>query len=911
MLNNDETVNWHVLTGSEILTKLGVDLSQGLSADEATARLDRYGHNELTAKTRRGPLRILLEQLTSTMVVVLIIAAVVSAFVGDYKDSMVIMAIVVLNAALGFLQDFRAEKTLESLRKYAAPGVKVLRSGQWEIISSRLLVPGDVVLLEMGNIVPADSRVVESHNLRIQESALTGESQPVEKDPDSAAMSRTTALADRTNMVFMGTTAAYGRGIAVVTQTGNTTELGRIAKMIGDIGKETTPLQRRMDQLGRNLAVIAGALVFVIFIAGLLQGEEIKLMFLTGVSLAVAAIPEGLPAVVTIALALGAQRMLKRNALLRRLPAVETLGSVTVICSDKTGTLTQDKMTVTAIDLIGERIEITKDLPNPDKTQLTLLLAASALCNDAVLQPAETPSGTSSALGDPTEIALLAAAANFGLRKEALEDLLPRIEEVPFSSERKRMTTLHELKTEIDSDHSILTTALAQLAGPDHLPYVAFTKGAVDGLLNISAYRWGEKGPETLDREWLQRCRNRSDELAAQGMRVLGIAAKPVRTPGGKVETVECDLVFLGMAAMIDPPRQEARDAVKMCRDAGIRPVMITGDHPLTAKFIAGQVGIDSGAPVLTGADLDSLQVKQNLEETVAATSVFARVSPHHKLLIIEALQKRRHVVAMTGDGVNDAPALKKADIGVAMGSTGTDVAKEASDMVLLDDNFASIVAAVGEGRVIYDNIRKFIRYILTTNSGELWVMLFSSLLGMPLALLPLQILWINLVTDGLPALALTLEPAERDVMQRPPQRPDEGVFSRGLGWHILWVGLLMGVLVIAAGYHYWSRNKPEWQTLVFATVTFTQMAHVMAIRSERDAIFKIGLLSNKPLLGAVTLTFLSQLATIYVPFLQAVFHTRALSVVDMAIALTASAVIFHAVEFEKWFRYRRSNTGH
>lgn len=896
-------MNWHVLSESEILKTLGVDLSSGLSAEEATSRLKQFGHNELTTKAGRSPFRILLEQLTSTMVIVLIIAAIVSAFVGDYKDGTVIMAIVVLNAALGFVQDYRAEKTLEGLRKYAAPAVKALRSGQWEVISSRHLVPGDIVLLETGNLVPADGRLMESHNLRIQESPLTGESQSVEKDPDSTSMSETTALADRTNMIYMGTTATYGRGIAVITETGSTTELGRIAEMIGSIGKEITPLQRRMDQLGRNLVAIAASLVAVIFLLGILQGEGIKLMFLTGVSLAVAAIPEGLPAVVTIALALGAQRMLKRNALIRKLPAVETLGSVTVICTDKTGTLTQDRMAVTAIDLVDERIEIAGKFTHPDKTQLTLLLSACALCNDAVLQPADSSTNGRAVLGDPTEIALLRAAANFGLSKEDLENILPRVEEAPFTSERKRMTTVHKLNPDLMGP---LASTMAALAGSGQHTHVAFTKGAADGLLQISRYRWGKNGPEMFEQEWMQQCRKRNDELAAKGMRILGIAVKPLHAPEANVHSLEKDLVFLGFAAMVDPPRREAADAVMSCREAGIRIIMITGDHPLTARSIAEQVGIDSSAPVLTGADLDLADVRQHMEETVARTSVFARVSPQHKLTIIEALQKRGQVTAMTGDGVNDAPALKKADIGVAMGSPGTDVAKEAADMVLLDNNFASIVAAVREGRVIYDNIRKFIRYILTTNSGELWVMLLSSFLGMPLALMPLQILWINLVTDGLPALALTLEPAERDVMRRPPQKLREGVFSRGLGWHILWVGLLMGVLTIGTGYLYWSAHNPAWQSMIFVTVTFAQMAHVLAIRSERDTLFQIGLTSNTPLLIAVTLTFLMQLAAVYVPFLQAVFHTQPLSLMDLAIALAAGAVIFHAVEFEKWFRYRR-----
>ncbi len=903
---------WHQLEPTEVVQKLGSDATHGLSETEADRRLAELGPNELIERGLKSPWLILWEQLTATMVVILIAAAVISAAIGDYKDAAAIMAIVVLNALLGFTQEYRAEKAMAALKKLAVPTVRVRRSGHIKEISARELVPGDLVLLEAGNFVPADGRLLESVNLRIQEAALTGESEPVEKDSGVLA-GADLPLGDRRNMAYLGTVVTYGRGLAVVTETGMKTELGRIAEMIQAVEREPTPLQKRMEQLGSGIAVAALTIVAVVFVLGLLRGEEIKLMFLTAISMAVAAVPEGLPAVMTVALALGAQRMLKRHVLIRKLPAVETLGSVTVICSDKTGTLTESRMTVTVLDVAGHRVDLTEHLRDalpvlaPEEEQasmlsdhpaLSLLLAGSALCNDALLQPSGRETKDFRAVGDPTEGALVVAAARFDLWKSELEQGFPRVMEVPFDSERKRMTTVHRVLP------SQLATALEiiqkwNLGGS---PYVAFTKGAVDSLLMICHNVWINGQAELLNETWRERISQAQNELSQNGMRVLGLALRTLDSlpPEGRWDLLESDLSFVGMVGMIDPPRPEVKEAVHTCKSAGIRPVMITGDHPLTAQHIARELRIASDGRILTGKDLEGMSAEQ-LEGVVEEVPVYARVSPEHKLKIVQALKDRGHIVAMTGDGVNDAPALKKADIGVAMGITGTDVAKEAADVVLLDDNFASIVAAVKEGRVIYDNIRKFIKYLTTTNSGELWLMLIAPFLGMPLPLFPLQILWINLMTDGLPALTLSMEPAEQDTMRRSPYRPTENLFGRGLGRHIIWVGILMGSVSLGVGYGYWQAGHPHWQVMVFNTLCLSQLAHVLAIRSHVDSLFRIGLLSNKLLLGAVILTIGLQLAVIYVPFLQQVFRTAALSVVDLLVSLAMSSVIFWSVELEKW----------
>jgi P-type Ca2+ transporter type 2C len=909
---------WHTSEVEEVLNALGTHAASGLGDEEAARRLAEHGPNELEDRGTKKPWVILWEQFTEVMIVILIVAAVVSALLGDYEDSIAIAAIVVLNAVLGYTQEYRAERAMAALKRLSAPHVKVRREGHVRETSASELVPGDVVLLEVGNLVPADGRLLEEANLRVQESALTGESEPVDKDP--AALEEDDApLGERADMVYSSTVVASGRGLFVVTETGMATELGKIAAMIQAADSEQTPLQRRMNQMGKVLALAALAIVGVVFVLGLLRGENLEVMFLTAVSLAVAAVPEGLPAVVTIALALGAQRMLRRHALIRKLPAVETLGSVTVICSDKTGTLTENRMTATVLDVADHTVELaggstTSSKPGSDGgTQqaadedpaVTLVLAGGTLCNDALLDEDEEDGFR--AIGDPTEGALVVAAAREGMKKPELESSLPRIREVPFDSRRKRMTTVHEVVSPSGSETGETLQSLSKGEGDD-APYVAFTKGAVDSLLEISSHVWsGDGRVEALGEEWRERISAANERLAGDGVRVLGVGLRRLQGLDGPGDELERDLTFVGMVGMIDPPRPEAKDAVETCKRAGIRPVMITGDHPLTAGYIATELGIVEDRRILVGRDLANISGDE-LKGLVEEVPVYARVSPENKLSIVEALQEKGHIVAMTGDGVNDAPALKKANIGVAMGITGTDVSKEAADMVLTDDNFATIVAAVEQGRVIYDNIRKFIKYLLTSNSGEILVMLMGPFVGLGLPLVPLQILWINLVTDGLPALAVSAEPAERGTMRRPPRPPSESVFARGLGRHILWVGALMAIVSLATGVWY-SQVEPEiWQTMLFTTLTLSQLAHVMAIRSGDESLFRVGLLSNKPLLGAVAITFLLQLVAIYTPFFQEFLDTEALPLADLAIAVALSTIIFWAVEVEKWLIRRRNS---
>ena len=938
MTVNEVKNHWHKLESDIVLEKLSSNAQSGLEAEEAARRLKEYGPNELVERGIKDPWRILLEQFTETMVVILILAAIISGLLGDIKDTVAIAAIVILNALLGYRQEYQAERAMAALKKLAVPNVKVRRGGHLLELPASTLVPGDIIYLETGSLVPADGRLFDSSNLRTQEAALTGESEPVEKT-HHIIDERDLPLAERKNMVYMGTVVTFGRGQVVVTETGMRTELGNIAELIQSAGQESTPLQLRLDQLGKSLAWVALGLVLLVAAVGLIRGEELETMFLTAISLGVAAVPEGLPAVVTISLALGARRMLRRKALIRKLPAVEALGSVTVICSDKTGTLTENRMTVTVIDVAERRIDLSEEidksrigdvftLPSGDalpseeqisflkeKPALTLLLATGALCNDAVLEREQERPEHYYIVGDPTEGALVVVAARIGLGKSSLEASFPRLAEAPFDSARKRMTTIHKMPAAIEELPTGFQMIWDWAGWAERVEYVAFTKGAIDGLLDISTNVWVDDRVEPMDKMWRQRIEAANSKLAKEGMRVLGLAVRPVdKVPqGSEAERLERDLTFIGLVGMVDPARPEVYHAVNTCRGAGVRPVMITGDHPLTARYIANELGISTDNGILTGKNLESLS-QAELEETVEKVSVYARVSPEHKLKIVQALQNRGQIVAMTGDGVNDAPALKKADIGVAMGITGTDVSKEAADIVLLDDNFATIVAAIEEGRIIYDNIRKFIKYTMTSNTGEIWVMLLAPLLGMPLALLPLQILWINLVTDGLPGLALGVEKAERNTMRRPPYPPNENIFSRGIGRDILWVGLVMGLVSLGVGYWYWRRDLPTWQTMVFSTITISEMGFVLAIRSQRDSLFSVGVLSNRPLAGAVLLTMLLQLAVIYAPFLQSVFKTVSLSSTDLLICLGASSLLFALVEIQKWIlRYlerRNSKNG-
>lgn len=909
--------NWYRLDAVEVLHRLSTQTENGLSASEAARRLERQGANELIEKQTEEPWQLLWKQLTATMVVILIAAALLSAILGDYRDAIAILAIVIFNALLGFRQEYQAGRAITALKKLAVPTVKVHRDGTVVEISARELVSGDIVQLETGNLVPADCRLLETTNLRIQEASLTGESEPIDKVCHSLDFSEL-PLSDRLNMAYMGTTVTYGRGLAVVTETGMVTELGQIATAIQTVGQKSTRLQQRLDQLGRSLAIAIMILITLIFGVGLLRGEDLTLMFLTAVSLGVAAVPEGLPAVVTIALALGAKRMLKRQALIRQLSAVETLGSVTVICSDKTGTLTENKMTVTFLDGANYHIDLTAQpwdanpLPSTQATPssllkeqpaLVLLLTGAALCNDACLEPDPNQSDHYQSLGDPTEGALVVAAAKLGLWKDDLEDHFPRVAEVPFDSERKRMTTVHAFPTATAPLPPIFQSLQERWLKADDAAYIAFTKGAIDSLLNLSSKVWLDGQAEPMTDTWRQKIYAANDQLAQAGMRILTVAFRPLVTlPQDDLENMaEQDLVFVGSIGMIDPARPEVKSAVLTCKTAGIRPVMITGDHPLTAQHIAHELGINTHGQTLTGQDLDHLSTRK-LQDLVESVSVYARVSPQHKLEIVQALQNRGHIVAMTGDGINDAPALKQADIGVVMGIAGTDVAKEAADMLLLNDNFATIVAATKEGRVIYDNIRKFIKYVLTGNCGELWAIVLALFWDMPLLLLPLQILWINLIADGLLALALSLEPAGEDVMRRPPYKPNESIFSRGVGRDILWIGLLLGLVLLVVGHHSWATGQASWQTMVFSILAFSRIGLAQTMRSERNSVFRLGVFSNPSLLGIVTLTFGLQLAIIYVPALQTLFQTTALSVRELGTCLLLSTIAFWATELEKWF---------
>jgi Ca2+-transporting ATPase len=833
------------------------------------------------------------------MILILFLAAGIAAWMGDWTDAVMILIILGLNASLGFSQEVRAERALGALRKLERIQAVVRRDGKFDEIPSQELVPGDLVALNEGQRVPADGRLIETVQLRLDESQLTGESASPLKH-SRRLHRKDLPLGDRLNMVFMGTTVVGGHAWAVVTETGMRTELGTIARLLQTVEDHKTPLQLRLTHLGKWLAAAAVAMTGLIFIAGLARGEAIETMLLTAISLAVAVIPEGLPAVVTIVLALGAQVMVRRNALIRKLPAVETLGSVTTICSDKTGTLTQNVMSVGMIYVEGRRVNLTgngyapegeffeKNEPWDPKNDPALLqlLRAAALCTNARLEQREDGW---TVLGDPTEGALLTAAAKAGFFKDRLEAEYPRLAESPFDSDRKIMTTVHR-----DPSGRIR----------------AFSKGGIEAILRrtVAVMEGGSVVP--LNRRRHDEIMRIHRELAADGVRVLAFAMRGLETVPSdpEMKDLENEMIFLGLIGMMDPPRTGVLAAVASCREAGIRPVMITGDHRITAEAIATQLKIQGPEDrTLSGEDLESLS-PEDLAPMVPNVSVYARVTPEQKVTIIQAFKRRGEIVAMTGDGVNDAPALRLADIGVAMGRGGTDVAREAADMVLLDDNFATIVSAVREGRIIFDNIRKFTRYMLSTNGGEIMTMFFAILFGLPLPLLPIQILWVNLVTDGLPALALGLEPAEPDVMKRPPRPSDESLFAGGLGLHVLWVGLLMGLGTI--GIFAWllqSRDLAYGRTAAFFTLTMFQMFHVLAIRSERNYLWRIGFASNPKLMGAVLLTVGFQFVIIYQPLIQPVFHTATLAVGDLISCTVVALTVYLAVEGEKWLRYRDS----
>ena len=906
-------MNWHLQSIESSIETLRTQPETGLSQEEVQARLAQYGPNELVEKGGRTPLKIFWEQITATMVLILIAAAVIAGLLGDYKNTIAITAIVILYSILGFVQEYRAEQAIAALKKLSVPNVRVLRDGKLQEVSARDMVPGDILQLEAGNVLPADVRLLEAVNLRIQEAALTGESEPVAKqtaalsgeDP-SAGAGQSLPLGDRRNMGYMGTVVTQGRGLALTVATGMQTELGKIADLIQQSGPEETPLQKRLDALGKVLALIGVGIAVLIAVLGYLRGDDLRHMLLTAVSVAVAIVPEGLPAVVTITLALGAQRMLEKNSLIRKLPAVETLGSVTVICSDKTGTLTENRMTVVILDVANHALDLTEEMDRsgsftatrlgaPVESALSLAAVGGALCNDARL--VDEGDNRFHTLGDPTEGALVTAAAKMGYWKSSLDASFPRAAELPFDSERKRMTTVHDLRQ----------YEAGTLAGLDvsNYRYIAFTKGSVDGLLDLANQVWINGKAEPIDDGFKVRIEAANQNLAKKGMRVLGIALRPINQIPEIIQTdLEQNLTFVGLFGMIDPPRSEVRDAVAQTRTAGIRTVMITGDHPLTATEIARQLGVidashDSNVKVLTGAELENLSFDE-LKNEVDHVQVFARVSPEHKLKIVQALQERGNIVSMTGDGVNDAPALRRADIGVAMGITGTDVSKEAADMVLLDDNFATIVAAVKEGRTIYDNIRKFVRFSVAGNLGKVLVMLLAPFLGKPIPLLPLQLLWLNLLTDGLLGLGIGVEKPESDTMKRAPYSPNESIFSRGAGAQVIWVGMLIGGLALALGSIYYFSGRQEWQTMIFSFLAFAQIFQALASRSSRDSFFKMGLRGNPVLAGMALLVFALQMLVIYVPALSSFFNVVPLSGTDLLVAVGTASLVLVAIEIEK-----------
>jgi P-type Ca2+ transporter type 2C len=880
----------------EVSDLLRTHAEVGLSDEEADKRLAEHGPNQLKEKEGRHPFLFFLDQFKDFIILVLIGAALVSGFLREWVDALAIVAIVIINAVLGFLQEYKAEKSLAALKKLASPSSKVIRGGRLRSIPASGLVPGDLVEIEAGDHIPADCRVVwSSANFNVEEASLTGESTAVPKTTGRIE-SEETALADRRNMVFAGTSAVTGKARAIVGTTGMNTELGHIAGMIQQIAGETTPLQRKLEQFGKWIVYICFGLVGIVFLLEWLRGGKIIDVFLTSVSLAVAAIPEGLPAVVTIALALGVQRMVKRHALIRKLPSVETLGCATVICSDKTGTLTKNEMTVQAVYAGGRIFSVTGIGYDPEggilqdgKTVQNLALfpdlhqtlLCGVLCNGARLV---RKSGAYVIAGDPTEGALLTAAAKAGIHKGETESDFPFVDEIPFDSDRKRMTVMRREGTGV----------------------TAFTKGAPDMLTDRcdSILEDGRVRPLTEgDRN---RIREANDKFGSSAMRVLALAR---RSADGferpfEIEAVEKNLIFLGLAAMIDPPREEARQAIAACKTAGIRTVMITGDHRNTAVAIARQLGFfydDSRA--LTGEELDGIS-EEEFRGQVKQIPVYARVSPEHKLRIVKAWKSHGDVVAMTGDGVNDAPAVKEADIGVAMGITGTDVTKEVSDMVVTDDNFASIVAAVEEGRGIYDNIKKFIHYLLSCNTGEILVMFLSSLAGLPVPLLPIQILWVNLVTDGLPALALGVDPPDPGIMRQQPRPPDEGVMTRRSAMRILLQGAFIAACSLFAFTFVYFVEKggiERARTAAFVVLAVSQLFHAFNCRNARESLFKIGIFSNFKLVLAAGISFLLQTAAVYLPFLQKVFKTVPLGGFDWAFVVAVSSFPFWAMELVKW----------
>ncbi|GAX35718.1 cation-translocating P-type ATPase [Nodularia sp. NIES-3585] len=938
--SGESTAVCHSWEIDKALDLLDSNADSGLTSQDVQQRREKYGDNELEENNGRSSWEILLDQFKNIMLLMLIGVAVISGFLDlmawqagefkagevPFKDTIAIMAIVILNGILGYVQETRAEQALAALKKMTSPLVRVIRNGKLMEIAAKELVPGDVMLLEAGMQIAADGRLIEQSNLQVRESALTGEAEAVSKQAN-LILPEDTSLGDRINLVFQGTEVVQGRAKVLVTHTGMRTELGKIATMLQSVENEPTPLQQRMTQLGNVLVTGSLVLVAIVVVGGTIQARgfgNIRELLEVSLSMAVAVVPEGLPAVITVTLALGTQRMVRHNALIRKLPAVETLGSVTTICSDKTGTLTQNKMVVQSVYANNHVFRVTGEGYTPtghflldsqaisveDYPEIPALLVASAVCNDSVLQKEK---GEWAILGDPTEGALVTVAGKAGIEKDQWNSKLPRVGEFPFDSERKRMSVICQVE-EVATGEASLTGVDPVIASfIDSQPYLMFTKGSPElTLARCNQIHLGNNSAP-LTEEQRQKILAENNQMASQGLRVLGFAYKPLLElpPEGSDEISEVNLVWVGLIGMLDAPRPEVRVAVQESRNAGIRPIMITGDHQLTARAIAIDLGIaQEGDRVLTGQELQHI-TDQELEQQVDLVSIYARVSPEHKLRIVQALQRRGRFVAMTGDGVNDAPALKQADIGIAMGITGTDVSKEASDMVLLDDNFATIVAATKEGRVVYTNIRRFIKYILGSNVGEVLTIASAPLLGLGgVPLTPLQILWMNLVTDGLPALALAVEPPEPDVMKRPPFSPRESIFARGLGSYIVRIGIVFAIVTIIL--MLWAFNHckipvegldPErWKTMVFTSLCLAQMGHAIAIRSNNKLTIEMNPFSNMFVLGAVVVTTILQLMLIYVPPLRAFFGTHWLPPAELAICCGFSALMFVWIELEKLF---------
>jgi len=893
-----EKINWFNKTFKEVEKELETDLEKGLSKEKVEERQEKYGFNELQQIAKKSIIQRFLEQFKDFSIIVLIIAAIVSGIVGVLQgegitDTIIILIVVIVNAIIGVAQESKAEKSLEALQKLSDHASKVIRNENMEVVPSKELVPGDIVVLDTGDYIPADLRIIEAVNLKTQESSLTGESVPVEKKSEIIE-EQEIGIGDRKNMLFSSSLVTYGRGKGIVVETGMTTEVGKIAGMINSTEKQETPLQQKLDKLGKTLGIAALVICAVIFILGILQGKEIISMFMTAVSLAVAAIPEGLVAVSTIVLAIGVQKMVKKNAIVKRLPAVETLGSATVICSDKTGTLTQNKMTVEKIfwnDATREASNISDDEIDEE---LTKLVYANMLCNDTKI------SSDGTLTGDPTETALVDMGFKLNF-DPSIYDRMERVEEIPFDSDRKLMTTVNKVGDK----------------------YVVYTKGGIDEILKrCNSYEIGGQISEELE-SYINKIRQENEKMAQNALRVLGCAYKEIDHIPTKEEmkTIENDLIFIGMVGMIDPPREEAKLAVEKCKTAGIKTVMITGDHKITATAIAKKLGIlENDDEAITGLELEQM-TDEELEKNVRHYSVYARVSPEHKVRIVKAWQKNGEVVAMTGDGVNDSPALKKADIGCAMGIVGTDVAKEAADVILTDDNFATVVSAVEEGRKIYDNILKVIQFLLSSNIGEVVVLFFATLLtplfskwfgitdinGLEI-LLPIHILWINLVTDSLPALALAFDPANSDIMQRKPIKPGKGIFTKGMTWRVVYQGIMIGGLTLAAfmiglattkepiGTLTLDQSKIEvGQTMAFVTLALSELVHVFNVRDNKKSIFKTGIFNNMKLIGAIIISAVLMFVILLIPGLREIFSIPVLpkeNIIELICLVLAPIVI-------------------